>query len=227
MDFIKRQEAPTEVKEINTQRTNFKLQLRTKSIQEIIWSKRNPSQCIRGYDHSLRRRNHKKKQKKCWVCGSPDHLKAHCPVHKQSQLSQRVTELEKRIQELEELLHIQNKMKKKRDQKKRRKIKKKKKKKHQRLVKALNMAVKIKGLILQEETTWEGIHALKAAKYIENMSNRAKEATFKAYKGLYGTDLPVDMASAFCDGDEFFEYIESEPPPINFEKINKLMAGNN
>ena len=109
-------------------------------------------------------------------------------------------------------------MKKKRDQKKRRKIKKKKKKKHQRLVKALNMAVKIKGLILQEETTWEGIHALKAAKYIENMSIRAKEATFKAYKGLYGTDLPVDMASAFCDGDEFFEYIESEPPPINLEK---------
>jgi hypothetical protein len=36
MDFIKRQGTPTEEKENNTQRTNFKLQLRTKSIQEII-----------------------------------------------------------------------------------------------------------------------------------------------------------------------------------------------
>ena len=59
------------------------------------------------------------------------------------------------------------------------------------------------------------------------MSIRTKEATFKAYKGLYGTDLPIDMASAFCDGDEFFESIESEPPLINLKKINKLMAESN
>jgi len=217
MDFTKRQEAPTERNEIFSQRTSFKLQLRTKTIQEIIWRKRNPSQSIRGYDLSLRWRKYKRKQRKCWVCGSPDHIKAYCPVHNQSQLRKRVTELEERILELEEALHIQNKNKKKREQKKRRKIKKKKKKKHQKVVKALNSAVKVKGLILKEQTTWEGIHALNAAKYLENMSIRAKEATFKAYKGLYGTDLPEDLALALCEGDDFFETFESLPPAM---KIN-------
>ena len=56
--------------------------------------------------------------------------------------------------------------------------------------------MKVKGFILQEEATWEGIHALKAAKCLERMSIRAKEATYKVYKGLYGTDLPDDIVSA-------------------------------
>ena len=46
------------------------------------------------------------------------------------------------------------------------------------------------------------------------MSIRAKEATYKAYKGLYGTDLPEDMASALWDGDDFFESLESIPPAM-------------
>ena len=223
MDFTKRQEAPTERNEIFTQRTSFKLQLRTKTIQEIIWRKRNPNQSIRGYDLSLRRRKQKRKQRKCWVCGSPDHIKAYCPVHNQSQLRKLVTELEERIIELEETLHIQNKNKKKRDQRKRRKIKKKKKKKHQKVVKALNSAVKVKGLILKEQTTWEGIHALNAAKYLESMSIRAKKATFKAYKGLFGNDLPEDMTLALCAGDDFFESLESIPPGMknNWREIIK------
>ena len=45
--------------------------------------------------------------------------------------------------------------------------------------------MKVKGFILQEEATWEGIHALKAAKCLERMSIRAKEVTYKVYKGLY------------------------------------------
>ena len=80
--------------------------------------------------------------------------------------------------------------------------------------------MKIKGLILKEESTWEGIHVLNAAKYIEKISLRAKEATFKAYKGLYGTDLIIYFASALCDGDEFFESLESKSQTYNWrEKI--------
>jgi len=34
---------------------------------------------------------------------------------------------------------------------------------------ALNSAIKIERLILKEEATWEGIHSLNTAKYLENM----------------------------------------------------------
>ena len=57
-------------------------------------------------------------------------------------------------------VHIQKKNQKKRERKKKKKLKKKKKKKHQGLTKVLNTAVKIRTLILTEEATWEGIHAL-------------------------------------------------------------------
>ena len=52
MDFTKRQEAQTERNEIFSQRTNFKLQFRTKAIKEIIWSKKSPNKRICGYSLS-------------------------------------------------------------------------------------------------------------------------------------------------------------------------------
>ena len=78
-------------------------------------------------------------------------------------------------------------------------------------------------ICLQEEATWEGIHALKAAKCLERMSIRAKEVTYKVYKGLYWTDLPEEMASALWDGDDFFESLESIPPGMknNWREIIK------
>ncbi len=78
--------------------------------------------------------------------------------------------------------HIQQKNQKKRERKKKKKLKKKKKKKHQRLTKVLNTKVKIRTIILIEEAIWEGIHTLNGAKYLENMSRRARQATINAYK---------------------------------------------
>ena len=118
MDSLARQEAPTEKGEYSTPRIESKLQLRKKELNKIIWSKRTPNQSILGYNLSLRRRKRYRRKKKCWVCGSVDHLKAECPVHRESRLRQRVAELEERIQNLEDFINIQNINRKKRDKRK-------------------------------------------------------------------------------------------------------------
>ena len=64
-------------------------------------------------------------------------------------------------------------------------------------------------IVLIEEAIWEGIHTLNGAKYLENMSRRARQATINAYKKLFGRDLGMDMAEALCEGDDFFEEFES------------------
>ena len=104
-------------------------------------------------------------------------------------------------------IHIQKKNQKKREEKKK-KLKKRKKKKHQRLTKVLNTAVKIRTLILTEEATLEGIHALNGAKYLENMSRRARQSIINEYKKLFGRDLKMDLAEALCKGEDFFEEFE-------------------
>ena len=212
MDSIARQEAPTEKGEYSSPRIETKLLLRKKVIEKIIWSKRTPNQSILGYNLSLRRRERYRRKKKCWVCGSVDHLKAECPVHRESRLRQRVAELEARIQNLEVLINIQNINRKKRDKKKREKMEKKKQKKNQKLLKALNSSVKLKSLILEEEATWAGTHAYNAGKYLSKMSIKAKEAVSKAYKKLFGEDLVSDLANAICAGDEYFESLEEQAP---------------
>ena len=118
MDSIARQEAPTEKGEYSSPRIERELLLRKKEIEKIIWSKSIPNQSILGYNLSLRRRKRYRRKKKCWVCGSVDHLKAECPVHRESPLRQRVAELKARIQNLEVLINIQNINRKKRDKKK-------------------------------------------------------------------------------------------------------------
>ena len=115
MDSLSRQEAPTEKGEYSSPWIETKLLLRKKEIEKIIWSKRTQNQSILGYNLSLGRRKRYRRKKKCWVCGSVDHLKAECPVHRKSLLRQRVAELEARIQKLEVLINIQNINRKKRD----------------------------------------------------------------------------------------------------------------
>ncbi len=72
--------------------------------------------------------------------------------------------------------HIQQKNQKKRERKKKKKLKKKKKKKHQRLTKVLNTAVKIRTLILTEDSILGGMHTLNGTKYLDKMSRRARQA---------------------------------------------------
>ena len=92
------------------------------------------------------------------------------------------------------------------------KMKKKKKKKHRKLLKVLNASVKIKSLILEEETTRAGTHAFNAGKYLEKMGVKTKEEVSKAYKKLFDSDLITDMANAICAGDDYFESLEDDPP---------------
>ena len=109
---------------------------------------------------------------------------------------------------MEEKVKIQKKNEKKRERKKKKKLKKKKKKKHRNLTKVLNTALKIRTLILTEEAAWGEIHAFNRAKYLDNMSRRARQATINACKKLFGRDLGMDMAEALCEGDDFFEEFE-------------------
>ena len=60
--------------------------------------------------------------------------------------------------------------------------KKKKNKKHQKVVKTLNLEMKVKGLILKEEAIREGFHTINTSKYLENMSIRAKKPHIKHIK---------------------------------------------
>ena len=72
MDIRKRQEAQAVFTNI---RVETKLKMRAKAIQDILWSARNPSNKIKGYDLSNCYRKYKFKVKKCWKCGSTTHLK--------------------------------------------------------------------------------------------------------------------------------------------------------
>ena len=118
-DLSKRQEEPAELKQIQE---NFRLNMRKERIRQVLWSKRNPidlASSIYGYNLSMfRRRKRKKfKIKKCWECGSTYHLKSNCPVHRESLLRIRVTELENKLQKLEACMINLEEQKKKRDRK--------------------------------------------------------------------------------------------------------------
>ena len=90
---------------------------------------------------------------------------------------------------------------------------KKKKKKHQRLTRVLNSAVKIRTQILEEDITWKGIHAINAAKYLDKMSKKNREAVTRAYKKLFERNLVLDMADALCTWDDYYEELEKTTNP--------------
>ena len=154
MDIKKRQEAPADLKE---QIIQTKLKRRAANISKYLWSKRNPTNPLKGYNLSLCKRRRKIKFKRCWECGSTTHLKANCPIHIKHQLMARVQELEALVQELSEKIHIQIKSRKRREFKRKKKLRKKKEKRRQRKIRAMNKAVKIKQYLLKEEETLNGI----------------------------------------------------------------------
>ena len=131
-DFQKRQDSPT--LKPNNPRQEFKLQKRKEKLMEILQAKRHPQNPIQGYDLQKYWKYHKKK-KKCWSCGSTNHLKFDCPVFKKKQLLKRVVDLEHRIYQIEEAPKIIQKNKAKRERRKKRRKKKKKQKERQQLKK--------------------------------------------------------------------------------------------
>ena len=212
MDSKERREAPTE--DFN-QRIQYKLELRSKAIQKVLWSKRIPqvqSQGIKGYDLSKHCHRRKFKIKKCWdcgstchYCGSTCHLRANFKVDRESKLRKRVSGLERRIEELEAAYLNQIDNKKKRDKRKRKKTIKKKKKKNLKIIKATDVVVKIRECLLKEEKERTGEHVLKGAEYLDSIPGRDKARVLKAYKELFNRDCPVDIGEAFCYDDDFGE----------------------
>ena len=123
-DLSKRQEESAELKQL---RENFKLNLRKEKIRQVLWSKRNPINpvsSIYGYNLSMYRRRKNFKIKKCWECGSTCHLMSNFPVHRESLLRVRVTELKNKSQKLEACMINLEEQKKKGTEKRRKKDKK-------------------------------------------------------------------------------------------------------
>ncbi len=118
MDIKKRKEAPADLKEESIQ---AKLKRRAEGIRKYLWTKRNPTNPLKGYNLPLCKKRRKTKLKRCWECGSTTHLKANCPIHIKNQLTARVQELEALVQELSEKINIQIKSRKRREFKRKKK----------------------------------------------------------------------------------------------------------
>ena len=209
MSNQERHEAPAKA---ITERSSFKLDIRKRTVEKFIWSKRHPNAGIKGYDLSKFKRKPNKRKKSCWWCGSTRHLIASCPSHKISLLKSRVSELETRVEELESAMVIKENYKKKLMKKRKKKQIKKKKKKHKLDVRVMDIAVKVRSHLLREEKSWSGAEWLKGANLIEKEPIKIKERIFRAYRKIFGRDCVLDIAAAATEGDDFFEACEKEPP---------------
>ena len=90
-DFQKKQERPS----IRLPSTKTKPQAlkRKEKLQEILWTKRNPPETIKGYNLRMCRKKCSYKKKRCWCCGLIYHLKTDFPANKEKQFNLLVEEL--------------------------------------------------------------------------------------------------------------------------------------
>ena len=72
-------------------------------------------------------------------------------------------------------------------------------------IQAMNIAVKIRGLLLKEEETFDGRHALGVEVLLDKAKREVKERIVKTYREIFNRDVVMDTAEAICVGDEFFE----------------------
>jgi hypothetical protein len=80
-----------------------------------------------------------------------------------------------------------------------------KEKKRRRKIQAMNIAVKIRGLLLKEEETFDDRHALGGAVLLDKVKREVKERIIKTYREIFNRDVVLDIAEALRAGDEFFE----------------------
>ena len=69
----------------------------------------------------------------------------------------------------------------------------------------MNIAVKIRGLLLKEEETFDGRHALGVEVLLDKAKREVKERIVKTYREIFNRDVVMDTAEAICVGYEFFE----------------------
>ena len=202
-DFQKRQDCPA--LDYIQPRLDFKLSKRKEKIQEILWEKRNPPETIKGYNLRLCWKKRPYKKKRCWCCGSINHLKIDCPVHKEKQLLLWVEELEKRITQMEEALHVIQKNRAKREERKKRRKRRKKKGEHKEEVRALTSAVKLKNWLFMEEKIQDLKNFSLADLYYRRIPKAGQNKIKKVYQKLFSRDLIGDFVDACTCGDELFE----------------------
>ncbi len=202
-DFKKWQDSPAPyIRHVE----ELKLKKRKEYIMEELQKKRHPQNPIQGYNLHQHWKIHKKrKRKKCWSCGSTNHLKFDCPVQQKKQLLKWVEELNQRIYQLESALQIILKNKAKRNRRKKRRKKKKMKKEHQQEKRDCNTAAKLKIWLLKEEEEQDLKNFLRADSYLQQLPGRYQNSVKRAYKNLFSRDLLEDMVEACTWGDEYYE----------------------
>ena len=154
-----------------------------------------------------------KQCKRCWYCGSKNHIKLDCPVLKENQFWTLLTELEQRISEIEEELHIQKKNRLKRERKIEKQKVKKQKKKHLQVIKAMNKAVSIKLLLDKDEVKGlqEGTpkYLTQAMTLHKNLEPKERILLEKEYQKLFGVSLNEQILDAL-DMDEIIQQINEK-----------------
>ena len=79
-----------------------------------------------------------------------------------------------------------------------------KEKNRRQKIQVMNIAVKIRGLLLKEEKTLEGKYALGGELLLDKAKRGVKERTIKAYKEIFNRDVVMDVTDSLFAGDEFF-----------------------
>ena len=146
-------ERPTSEKELMNERMQNRLKLRKQHIEKILQDKRlqdfNP---IQGYDLQKHCKKRKSKMIRCWTCGGLNHKSYSCPSIIISHLQRLCWKLQTRIEVLENFqLQSKKEAEKRIKRQKTKKKKSRKKKKHMKVVNAMNKAVTLKTLLLQDD----------------------------------------------------------------------------
>ena len=67
---------------------------------------------------------------------------------------------------------------------------------------------------------------LKGAAYLDKLPRSDKQRAIKAYKEIYGGDCVLEIAEAFCEGDELYEELETRElgiGPIKAEVVEQAL----
>ena len=169
---------------------------------------------IAGYDLSGFRPKYGNKKQRCWYCGGKNHKSNSCHSIKISQFQRLCWELQDRIEILENALNQSIKAADNRKRKQMVKLKKKKKKKHEEQVKAMDKAVTIKTLLLQDEAVGWGKNTYRywhlADAKIKEMTPKQQKEVNKCYEQLFGETLQQAMLNPIDIEEVLEELSEAE-----------------
>jgi len=81
----------------------------------------------------------------------------------------------------------------------------------------MRAAVIIKDFLHKEQQSQNGSDLLKGATYLDKLHRSDKERAIKTYKELYDGDCVMEIAEAFCEGDDL--YVELDKRDLDIGQI--------